>query len=162
MFAIGDTVVYGSMGVCSICDIRKESFASGEKKLYYVLKPVSEQSTTVYHPVDGDESKLCLPISAEDAQALLEADCVSQVEWIANDILRKESFDAILKDRQHSRLIALINLLTQKKLEKAKEGKKMRASDEKILNEAQKIVLGEFSFVLNKSEDEILKKILKK
>ena len=39
MFEIGQYIIYGSTGVCEIEDIRDERI-SGEKKSYYILKPV--------------------------------------------------------------------------------------------------------------------------
>lgn len=161
MFNRGDTVIYGSSGICTVSDIRKENFA-GEKKLYYILKPVSERGTTVYHPVDGDESKLRHPITAEKADELLKTDFVSAVAWQAGDIARREAFDEILKEREPVKLLSLINLITKKKIEKSDIGKKLRAADEKALNDAKRIILGEISFVTGKTEDEILKIITEK
>lgn len=161
MFNKGETVIYGSSGICTVSDIRKENFA-GEKKLYYILKPVSERGTTVYHPVDGDESKLRLPLTAEQANELLKSDFTSAVIWQAGDIARREMFDEILKEKEPVKLLSLINIITKKKIEKADNGKKLRAADEKALNDAKKIILGEFSFVTGKSEDEILEIITKK
>lgn len=161
MFNKGDTVIYGSAGICTVSDIRKENFA-GEKKLYYILKPISEKGTTVYHPVDGDESKLRLPLTAEQINEFLKTDFASAVMWQSGDIARRELFDEILKEKEPVKLLSLINIITKKKIEKSDAGKKLRAADEKALNDAKKIILGEFSFVMGKSEDEILKMITEK
>ena len=53
MFETGEVVVYEGAGVCVIEEIRIEKF-NKESRLYYVLKPVKEKSTTIYFPVDGD------------------------------------------------------------------------------------------------------------
>lgn len=111
MFNKGDTVIYGSAGICTVSDIRKENFA-GEKKLYYILKPISEKGTTVYHPVDGDESKLRLPLAAEQINEFLKTDFASAVIWQSGDIARRELFDEILKEKEPVKLLSLINIIT--------------------------------------------------
>ena len=101
-------------------------------------------------------------MTAENASLLLKSDFVSAVEWHTTDIARKESFDEIIKEKDSLKLLGLINLITRKKIEKSDESKKLRAADEKALNDAKILILKEFSYVLQKTEDEILKMITQK
>lgn len=159
MHSIGETLIYGGYCLCTVADIRKESFGSREKKLYYVLKPIHEKGTTVYHPVQEDESKLTALIDRETARCFLESGTREYVEWSGIDAVRKEYFEGIIKQRDYGMIFALINTILQKKTEKKEQGKKLRASDERILADAEKLIADEFSFVLGISGDEIIEKL---
>ena len=71
LYNTGDTVVYGS-SVCSISGIKEMRFGTDIKQ-YYILKPIFEPQSTVYHPVDGDPAKLRPPISADEARRIVTA-----------------------------------------------------------------------------------------
>ena len=49
MYAIGQTVLYGANGVCSISEITTRKIGK-EAIEYYVLKPMGMQASTVYVP----------------------------------------------------------------------------------------------------------------
>ncbi len=52
-FLIGDTVSYGIHGVCLVEDIKTMDFgAAGE--MYYVLKPIYDNKSTVYVPCEKE------------------------------------------------------------------------------------------------------------
>lgn len=160
MYKVGDVVVYAGSSVCGVADIRKESFGK-ETKDYYVLKPVFERSSTVYHPVDGDETKLRKAVTEKEAQDMMAADFSSAVNWIENDAERNAYFDGLLKANSPCDMLGIISLIIKKKKEFSALGKKMRAADEKAFGEAKRKVLGEFSYVLNKSKEELIEIIAK-
>ena len=55
-YTVGERVVYGGSGVCSIDDIRDISFYHERPKKYYVLKPMFvKQASTVYVPFDNEK-----------------------------------------------------------------------------------------------------------
>lgn len=159
MHTIGETLIYGGYCLCTVADIRKENFDGKEKKLYYVLKPVHEKNSTVYHPVEGDESKLSALIDIETAQRLFSETEKGSLEWNENDVLRKEHFEGIIKQRDYNGIFAMINTLVKKREEKKEQGKRLRASDERILAEAEKLIADEFSFVLGIDKEEIIEKL---
>lgn len=67
MYQIKDAVLYGMQGVCEVEDIAEKDF-SGEKRMYYVLMPVYQSSSTIYIPVDNENSlsKMRKVLSAEE------------------------------------------------------------------------------------------------
>lgn len=160
MYKAGEIVVYAGSSTCIIADIRKESFGK-EKKDYYILKPVFEKNSTVYHPVDGDETKLRKAVTKAEALKMLSDDFSSYYSWIENDAERSAYFETLLKEKSPREMLGLISVITKKKKEFSSSGKKMRAADEKALVEAKRNVLGEFSYALGKSEEEILETIIK-
>lgn len=53
MWKIGDTVVYGTSGVCRIAGKEKKTFADTEKE-YYLLTPLdARQNSVIYVPTDN-------------------------------------------------------------------------------------------------------------
>ena len=54
MFQINDTVMYGTHGVCKIEDITMKEFM-GSQKEYYVLKPISDFTATLYVPTHNEK-----------------------------------------------------------------------------------------------------------
>ena len=52
MFSINDTVLYGANGVCRITDICQKEF-SGVIKDYYILTPLSNETMTIFVPVNN-------------------------------------------------------------------------------------------------------------
>ncbi|MBR2714935.1 MAG: CarD family transcriptional regulator, partial [Ruminococcus sp.] len=54
MFAVGDTVIYGSVGVCKISDIT-ENKLTGVVRKYYVLKQIDSYESVIYVPVDNEK-----------------------------------------------------------------------------------------------------------
>lgn len=160
MFETGEVVVYEGAGVCVIEEIRSEKF-NKESRLYYVLKPVKEKSTTIYFPVDGDRSKLCDVLSEKEVKELLDSD-YTVLEWIPDDLARKECFDEILKGKDRFRMLSMLYLMQKVKNEKAQNGKRLRAADEKAFNEVKALILGEISYVINVSEEELLDSIIRK
>ena len=52
MFNIGDTVVYGAQGVCKIDTVQEKQIGKQAIK-YYVLKPVFNENTSVFVPIEN-------------------------------------------------------------------------------------------------------------
>ncbi len=160
VYKVGDIVIYAGSNVCVIADIRKESFGK-EKKDYYILKPVFEKNSTVYHPVDSDETKLRKAITQAEALEIISDDFSSNAVWIENDTERNDRFEALLKEKSPRKMVWIIRVISQKKKELSSAGKKIRAADEKVLEEAKRNIIEELLYVLGKSEEEIIEKIIK-
>lgn len=70
--------------------------------------------------------------------------------------MRKEKYREILKNGDRQELIQLIRTLYLHQQELKKAGKKFHATDEKILNEAEKILHHEFAYVLDIKLEEVV------
>ena len=90
MFEIGQYIIYGSTGVCEIEDIRDERI-SGEKKSYYILKPVYISGSKIYAPVGVSEVRMRALITKDEAMALIDSMPDEETIWIEDDSARKES-----------------------------------------------------------------------
>lgn len=147
----GDTVVYGS-SVCNISGIKEMRFGTDIKQ-YYILKPIFEPQSTVYHPVDGDSSKLRPPISADEARRIVSAP--SMPDWESDDRLRREEFLRVLHSGSCAEVVSMIKLICRRK----REVKKLRAADERSLSDGKGLVAGELAYALGITKDEAIKAI---
>ena len=83
MFAEGDYISHGSNGVCRVAGVTwMDVPGTGEKKEYYILKPVYDKSATVYSPVETGAVLKCRRIMTE-AQARELLECIPKVEQLA-------------------------------------------------------------------------------
>ena len=162
MFQILDTVVHPFSGVCQIRDIRKEKFGD-HPELYYVLVPLKEKgSNLIYVPVDSEKIRLRKPLTKREIQSILRSVASAEVEWQHNDKNRAEQFSLLLREGSHAQIIKMIALLHQWKEERQKSGKKMPASDERLLQEAQSMIHREFAYALDLDEPATVQYIMKR
>ena len=70
------------------------------------------------------------------------------MQWIENDNERKRIFGEIVKEGNRKNLVALVKVIfKQKNILKAKK-KKLHASDEQSLKEAENLLYDEISYVI--------------
>lgn len=153
MFHIGDTVMYGSSGVCRITDLKDETVA-GEKQTYYLLTPERDPRSTYYCPVDRAE-KLRPLLTEKEARDLLRQAPEAEAIRIPEENLRREQFTAILKNGDQLQLIRLIRSLLCHRREREAEGKRLPLADQRILDEARRMLYGELTHVLSLPPDRV-------
>ena len=154
MYSKGDTILYNPAGVCVISDIREENII-GEDMEYYVLKPVFRGTSTIYVPVDNETltSRMVSLLSKKEIEKLFEkAD--SSVKWVEDSKKRVVEYNEILTHNCREDVIQIIRLLKKHKEDVAKTNHKFYATDEKILNTAEKLIGEEIGFVLKMTPEE--------
>lgn len=160
MFCIGQTVLYGSNGVCMIDGVTEKRIGSSKME-YYVLKPVSTGTSTLFVPVSNQQlvGKIRSVLTAEEAEEILNnlPECG---EWNDNKLERSESFKAVISSGDSVELIRLIRLISLHEREQVQKGKRLHLSDERFLKEAEKMICEEFSIVLNTTRESVLSRIL--
>ena len=160
MFEVGSRVVYRSEGVCTVSDIREESFgAIGGKEKYYILTPVREERSTLFVPVNNE--RLCgmmrKILTAKEINALCEALRNERMEWIEENRARNGEHRNILSDGDREKLIVLVNTIVARTEEMASVGKKITGGDEGSLRRAITMLYAEFSETTDiSSEDDII------
>ena len=145
MFSVGDKIVYGENGVCTVAKVAPLDHAGASPgKLFYHLEPLIG-SGTYYTPVDSGAFMRPV-ISREEAEALIDA-----MPSIEPAICRDNRFnhvDAFYKElfRQHSceALVAIVKGLRERMNEK--KTKSSRA--ESTMKRAKDILHGELSIAL--------------
>ncbi len=155
MFKCGDTVMHPGMGVCKIEEIKKQTIMKKTQE-FYILKPVYEnEKTTIYVPVNSDKIGLRRLLTQEDIKEILKSLPNARSLWVDNDAKRKEVFTQVLKSGDHVSIMELIKELYEHKLEKQSAGKRLHISDEKILQEAERLIHQELAFTMNIKPDEV-------
>ena len=157
MFKTGDTVIYGIHGVCKITGTEENDF-SGEKKQYYVLRPVDSENSTLFVPTDNEKltSKMHKLLTKEEVDGLIDSMPQNKANWIANDNERKEIYRKIIADGNHSELIGMIKAIYLQKKEREEKGKHLHAADERFFNEAEQVLYSEFQYVLNLNKEDLM------
>jgi len=160
MFKVNDYVVYGLTGVCQITDISKCEHGSSDETEYYVLNPVYVNNMTIKIPVDNPNISMRELITKDGVLSLMAAIPEEETIWIDDDKLRCTSFKAALRTGKNEEWIKIIKMLYLEKQAKSIVGKKLRKTDEDIMNSAEKQLSEEFAIALNISTDEVLPYIL--
>ena len=160
MFSIGDKIIYGENGVCTVSKIAPlDQSGASPGRLFYHLEPLIG-SGIYFTPVDSGAFMRPV-ISREEAEALIDA-----MPSIAPAICRDNRFnhvDAFYKElfRQHSceALVAIVKGLRERMNEK--KTKSSRA--ESTMKRARDMLHGELSIALgmevSEVEDYILSRI---
>jgi CarD family transcriptional regulator len=161
MFKIGELVSYSATGVCEIVDIRSEKLTDREMQ-YYILNPMYQNSSTVYVPVENEVlvSRMKPIITADEAKKLISEISNTTYQWIENDSERITFFRETLRTGERSKILAVIKCLATRQDYLSTIQKNLRSLDAQLLKEAQNVLYGELSMVLNipVSEVEILVK----
>lgn len=163
MFTKGDVVSYGTTGVCKI-EGECENKVKGELKKYLVLKPVYQKNSTVYVPLDNEEltSRLKRLLTYDEINEIIEKMPSDDNDWILNDNERIEFFRETLKGGDREKLVRMVRMLYLHRNTQNEIGRKLHASDDHFLKDAEKLVFDEFALVLGIEPDEVVDFINKK
>lgn len=156
MFSVGDTVVYGTQGVCRITEKTEKKFGSAKKE-YFVLSPAADSGSTLYVPCDSEVllAKMRRLISRSELDALIRDAAQGGTEWIQNDAQRREYCDAVLKSGDREKLLRLIVMLYRRREELKELKKHFHNSDAAYLKAAERLLHDEFAYVLGISADDV-------
>lgn len=147
---LNEKVMYGTTGVCVVQSVEDKRIGKEIKK-YYVLKPVSQTSSTVYIPADNEKllSKVRRVLSVEEIKTMLSSLSDEPDIWTDNDNERREKFSEIITSGDRKACLVLVRTLHNRQSALSGTGKRLHIADERALKEAQRLIQDEFSVVLN-------------
>ena len=150
MYSVNERIHYGGSGVCVIQEIATMRFGRTRER-YYVLKPVYQNTSVIYVPVDNAQlvSKMRPVLSRAEVDALIDGMPDAPTAWNEDPQARKASFDALLHSNKCSDLIVIIKTLYAHKERRQADGKNLHVSDEAFLREAQRLLYDEFAGALD-------------
>ena len=150
MYQIGETVLYGTEGVCTIAEVREMKIGR-EKASYYVLQPVHREGATIFVPLANETllAKMRPLLSAAEIDGLLQCVRSDEPVWIEDATVRKEEFRRILTAGDRKELLGMIRTLYRHREALNGKGKRLRTNDEQMLRDAEKLLNDEFALVLN-------------
>lgn len=157
MYNVGDTVIYGSEGVCRISDTTERKFKNRVLR-YYVLQPIYKENSEIYVPADNADlvRKMKKVLSKEEIRSLIDSMSQEKCLWIENDDERKEAYREVLKKGDRQELIQLIKAVHNHKDKLKLKGKKLHLADERFYKSAQHMLYDEFAYVLEISPNQVL------
>ena len=156
MFKVGDVVKYGTNGICKVTDIAVRDFLGAETE-YYELKTTTGFESTFYVPTQNEAltSKMQHLLSKEEAVRIIGEINDKSIDWIEDDKKRAAVYGTLLKSNDRRDLLRLTGLLYMKKQELEEKGRKFHISDERIMNEAERIIADELSAVFGIKKSEV-------
>ncbi len=134
------------------------------KREYYVLQPVYDARSTVFIPTDSEKLAAharSLP-SEKEVYDIIDTMPSAGFDWVQNDKERGERFRTMLENGTRADVVSLISTLHNRRTELAGRGKKLRSSDEAIMQRAERLLYGEFAWVLGIDPSEVIDFIRKR
>lgn len=156
MFQIGQAVLYGMEGVCTI-EERQKMKVGHTRAFYFVLRPVFRPNSTIFVPEDNEAllSKIRPILSREEIAQILHDAPAEDIVWIDDPNERKNEYQKILTGGDRLHMLRMIHTLLKHRQTLLRFGKHLRSADEQLLRDAQKLLHDEFAFVLNISQNDV-------
>lgn len=154
MFEVKDKVVYGVVGVCEIADIDTPPIKGIDGK-YYFLQPVYDDKGIIYSPVNSNKVQMRMIMTKEAAEKFyVQAEnCVK--DTLLNEKITPTEYDEYIKSQDPLKLMHMIRALYNIKNERAKDLRKMKSADSRMLMAARKLLYGEMAVAIGRDYDEI-------
>lgn len=163
MFSKGELVVYGRNGICEIEDITTMEIEGVPKdKLFYVLVPMKEKGRRIFTPVGNKKIMIRRILTCEQALTLIDEIPAIEELWICNDKLREAAYKECMDSCDCREWIKIIKTMYLRNKERASQGKKITATDEKYLHFAENNLYFELSLALHMQEAEMEDYIIKR
>lgn len=162
MFHVGDTVVCGSNGVCTIETIGPLSIMrkTESHRDYYTLQPYFDNNGKVYLPVDNDKVVMRYILSPEEVNSLLhEIDTIGQLS-ISDEKQRETEYKNAVNSLDPRILIKAIKTMYYRRKSRIESGKKSTSIDDKYYRIAEKRLYDEIALALDIKRDDIRDLIL--
>ncbi len=157
MYKVDDIVLYGADGIFQVAEITTRRVGDARIE-YYVLKSCGPQKSTVYVPTGNEAlvSKISKMLSKDEILELIHAMPGENTIWIENDNARMAKYNEILSSDDRRAIFQLVKTLAVRQQELKEQKRKLRASDEQFLREAERRLHEEFAHVLNIDQEEVL------
>ncbi|MBQ7774547.1 MAG: CarD family transcriptional regulator [Lachnospiraceae bacterium] len=156
MFSIGQYVICGNKGVCSVEDITTLDISGVDKaKKYYILKPKYVTASTVYVPVDSAATSMRTVLTKEEAQNLINSIPEIPVLDIKNEKLVEQDYKTCMKSNCCNEWVKLIKTIYERKQKRVQAGRKETAVDSKYFKIAEDNLYGELAVALDMERTEV-------
>lgn len=154
MFAIGEKIIYGAMGVCTVEDITVPDMPGARES--YVLRPHYVANAKVYAPVEGNPVVMRTLMDEQQVHALI--DSMPEMSALSADKERQELYQlyrGIVKSADNFLLAKLLKTLHQKKALVAQQRKIVPSAEKEIFDTAERVLFGEIAACLGIELEEV-------
>ena len=154
MYQIGQLLVYGVHGVCRVLD-EEQRTVDRKKVTYLVLEPVGQEGAKFLVPTHNAAAmaKLRPMLKREELEALLESPRIRGGVWIQDENRRKQLYRELIGSGDREQLLTMIQLILRHKEEQLAAGRKCHLCDDNFLRDAEKLIIGEISAVMEMDAD---------
>ncbi len=160
MFEKGETVYYGTAGVCKVNDICRSPFDKNDDRMFYVLEPSDfNTGTIIYAPVNNDKVMLRPLMTENEAESLISSVATLPLIEIVNEKQRREEYRNAMRNGTPESLAMVIKTIHYRKSKGNTEKKRMSDTDTEFDKVARRALFGELSAALNISASEIESRI---
>jgi CarD family transcriptional regulator len=143
MFEIGDKVEYGVLGTCEITNIGKPEI-KGVDGTFYFLTPLYDDRGIIYCPVQN-KVPIRYVMSTEDAEELMITASGCAKDAAMNKRISPRDYETIVKSQDPKEIMHLIRHLYNIRNERARQVRRMKSADARMLSEAKKILYQELA-----------------
>ena len=156
MYQAGETVIYGTTGVCIVEEITTRIF-DGQSVKYYVLKPVIGQDSTVFVPTENERlTRNIRPIlSKEELTAFIHSFPTISPLWTENEEARKELFKEALGSSSREELLGMLKGVWAHGQSLRARGKKLHIADERFVHDAEKVLYAEIAYTFGMDRSDV-------
>lgn len=149
MFSIGDYVVSGNKGVCTIEEIRKLDISGADSNEdYYILKPIYNTSSTVYIPFSMAETSMRHVLSKEEADSLVDdIPNIPELE-VTNERQLENEYKTLIRSGDVREWVKLLKTIYARKQVRFQAGRKETALDARYFHMAEEFLYGELAVSL--------------
>ena len=156
MYQVGDTVLYGIHGVCSIIGLEERKIDRRTVQ-YYVLQPRDQNGAKFLVPAGNPvaAAKRRPILSREELEALVRSGEVRADAWISDENRRKQYYRELINSGDRAALIRMVATLHRHKAAQAAAGRKFHLCDENFLRDAQRLLSVEFALVLGIAPEQV-------
>ncbi len=160
-YKVGDYLVHETNGVCTVDEIKEMALSGrGSEKLYYILSPVYSSKSQVVTPVISDKVRVRDVKPKEELEQLYTVVLDLDVIEVDNDRKRGEIYKEKIACFEPVEWARVVKTVYTRRLERLKDGKKVMAQDEKMLDIAGKKLFEEMAFSFDEEIDSVRDKFL--
>lgn len=161
MYQIGDRVLYSSHGVCQIVSTQ-ERVIDRRRIEYFVLEPIGQPGCQFLIPSGNPAvlAKLRPLLTKDELDAMLHSEAVHQDFWISDENARKLRYKELISSADRTAILGMVYTLNLHKKLLLEAGRKFHQCDENFMNDAKKLLSGEFALVLGIERSQVEEYIL--
>ena len=160
MFKVGDLIVYGNTGVCTVEKIGRPDLSGiSDDKEYYTLLPYYSRNSRIFTPCDNDKVVMRPIMSKKEAEKLLREIPKIEILVITDEKKREECYKETMKTCDCREFVSILKTIYNRKKTRLAEGKKVTASDERYYNMAEDKLFGELAIALGLEKSQMKTKI---
>lgn len=135
-----------------VCVVTEQEMRVVDRKnvTYLVLEPVGQEGSRYLVPTHNEAamSKLRTILTREELTALLDSPEVRSQEWILDENRRKQLYRELISSGDRLRLMQMVHTLYCHRSNQKASGRKCHLCDENFLRDAEKLLSGEISLVM--------------